>query len=86
MRHRTYALVLAAALAALWIPLAFHPYDRKDWALENVLLVLACGGLAITYRRFPLSRVSYTTIFVRSMRSVDRDFNIHVNDGAARLG
>jgi len=64
MRHRTYVILLAVLLAALWLPLALHPFDRTDWALENVLLVLACVCLAVTYRRFPLSRVSYTTIFI----------------------
>ena len=64
MRHTRYVLSLAALLALLWIPLAIHPSHRDDWVLENVLLVAAIVLLAATYRRFPLSRVSYTLIFV----------------------
>jgi putative membrane protein len=59
-----FALVLLGLLVALWVPLAFAPYDRHDWLLENALLVLAIALLAATFRSFPLSRVSYALIFV----------------------
>ena len=59
-----YVLVLAIAYAILWLALAFSPFDRGDWMLENLLVVLFVVLLAITYRAFPLSRVSYTLIFV----------------------
>ncbi|HEY5806589.1 MAG TPA: DUF2238 domain-containing protein [Povalibacter sp.] len=64
MSHRKYVSILAGLLAILWIALAFAPYDRKDWLLENALLVLAVAMLAATYRSFPLSRISYTLIFI----------------------
>lgn len=64
MTHRKYVSLLAVLLAILWVPLAFAPFDRKDWLLENVLLVLALATLAATYRSFPLSRISYTLIFL----------------------
>ena len=48
----------------LWLGLAFEPFDRKDWLLENLLLVVGVAVLALTYRKFPLSRISYTLIFV----------------------
>jgi putative membrane protein len=50
------------ALLAVWA--AIEPFDRKDWALENVLVVLAFVGLAASYKVLPLSRVSYTLIFL----------------------
>jgi putative membrane protein len=62
--HGHYALLLAAAWFALWLPLAFSPHDRSDWLLENSLLVCAIALLAATWRPFPLSRISYTLIFV----------------------
>ena len=62
--HSRYVLILAALLTVLWIPLAIHPSHRDDWVLENVLLVAAIIVLAATYRPFPLSRISYTLIFV----------------------
>ena len=55
---------LAGILAVLWIALAFHPFDRSDWLLENVLTVVGIVLLVATHRVFPLSKISYTTIFV----------------------
>lgn len=64
MSHRRYIVCLLVPLAILWAALAISPNDRHDWLLENVLLVAAVGFLAATYKAFPLSRVSYTLIFV----------------------
>jgi putative membrane protein len=64
MSRKTYLWILAAVYAAWWTLMAIEPYDRSDWLLENVLVVLAVGLLAFTYKSFPLSRVSYTCIFV----------------------
>ena len=59
-----YLAVLTTLLAILWVALAIEPFDRKDWLLENVLVVVAVAALAMTYRSFPLSRISYTLIFL----------------------
>ena len=56
--------MLLAALTVWWIALAIEPLDRHDWLLENALLVVAVVLLVATYRRFPLSRISYTLILV----------------------
>ena len=64
MSRKVYLGTLAGILAVLWIALAFHPFDRSDWWLENALLFAGVALLVFTYRKFPLSRVSYTTIFV----------------------
>ncbi len=44
--------------------LAVSPYDRSDWALENVVVLVGALVLALSYKKFPLSRVSYTLIFI----------------------
>jgi putative membrane protein len=62
--HRRYLFVLASLFAALWLALAAAPRDRADWALENALVAAFVVFIALTYRRFVLSRVSYTLIFV----------------------
>jgi putative membrane protein len=62
--RRTYLTTLCVLFAVLWIPLAFHPHDRSDWLLENALLVVGIVVLALSYRRLPLSKISYTAIFV----------------------
>jgi putative membrane protein len=62
--HVRFVLALLALLLLLWVPLAFAPFDRHDWILENVLLVAALAFLAVTWRTFPLSRVSYVLVFL----------------------
>jgi putative membrane protein len=62
--RRIYLGTLAALLVALWVPLAFHPFDRADWWLENALLFVGVTVLAVTHRVFPFSKVSYTMLFV----------------------
>ncbi len=62
--HRQYLLLLGIVLASVWIPLAIHPNDRAAWALENALVIVSVVVLALTYRVFTLSRVSYTLIFI----------------------
>ena len=64
MTHLRYVSVLGGLLALLWLVLAFDPHDRKDWLLENALLWMAVALLILTYARFPLSRISYTLIFL----------------------
>jgi putative membrane protein len=64
MTHIRYVNTLLGLLTLLWTGLAIEPFDRKDWLLENALLVVAIVLLAATYRRFPLSRISYTLIFL----------------------
>ncbi len=62
--HSRYLLILSLVFAIWWIILAIEPYDRADWALENVLVVAFAVILALSFRSFPLSRISYTLIFV----------------------
>jgi putative membrane protein len=56
--------VLAGLFAIEFAVLAIGPVSRSDWLLENALSVAAVGALALTYRRFRFSRISYTLIFV----------------------
>ncbi|HLF23440.1 MAG TPA: DUF2238 domain-containing protein [Burkholderiales bacterium] len=62
--HRRYLAILSGLFGLLWLALAFNPNDRPAWMLENALVVVAAIVLAVSYRAFPFSRVSYTLIFV----------------------
>lgn len=62
--HRRYVAVLATVYALVWVALAIAPSDRADWLLENVLVAVAVPALIWSWRRFPLSRLSYTLVFV----------------------
>ncbi len=64
MAHGRYVGILALLLGALWVALAIDPYDRHTWVLENSISVAGVAILAASFRRFPLSRISYTMIFV----------------------
>ena len=62
--HRRYLLASSAVYAVFWAALAIDPHDRGDWALENVLVVVAALLLFFSYKRVLLSRISYTLIFI----------------------
>lgn len=62
--HRKYLLVLALLFAVIWTALAIAPHFREDWLLENLLVVVFAAVLAASWKWFPLSRVSYTLIFL----------------------
>lgn len=62
--HRVYPRVLLAILLALAAALAIGPTDRADWVLENALLLVGLVVLVASRKALPLSRVSYTLIFV----------------------
>jgi len=59
-----YRLILSLVFLLIWSLLAIDPYDRKDWALENVLVLLFGLGMWGLYKYFVFSRVSYTLIFL----------------------
>ena len=62
--RRAYLAALIAVFLAFWTALAIQPYDRSDWLLENLLLVVFVAALAASHRALPLSRISYTLIWL----------------------
>jgi putative membrane protein len=62
--YRGYVLTLIAIYAVLWSALATAPFDRHDWLLENVLVLLFGVGMFALHKQFVFSRISYTLIFV----------------------
>jgi len=62
--RKAYLWTLGIIYSLWWVALAIGPSDRSDWVLENVLVILGMALLAFTYKSFPLSRASYTCIFV----------------------
>ncbi len=62
--HQKFLAILAVLFCVEFVILAISPYDRADWALENVLAVIFVAVLALTYKQFPLSRISYFLIFI----------------------
>lgn len=62
--HHKLLLILGSVFLVLWIVLAIEPYNHKDWALENALVVLLVFILFTSYRYLALSRISYIFIFI----------------------
>jgi putative membrane protein len=60
-RYPKVLLIIFLLYAAAW---AIKPIDMKDWALENALTALFLAFLIITYKRLPLSNISYTCILL----------------------
>lgn len=60
--HRSLLPGLLLSYGLLWIWLAIDPVNRRDWLLENLLAVAGVVLLAVTYRRFQFSRLSYCLI------------------------
>jgi putative membrane protein len=57
-------LVLLALFLLIGIALGIAPHHRSDWLLENALAAAAVLLLVATWRRFPLSNLSYGLVFV----------------------
>src|SRR5256885_2563543 len=47
-----------------WAMTGISPVDRQDWLLENFLVLVFSSLLIATYRRFPLSDLSYVLIAI----------------------
>jgi putative membrane protein len=67
MSRKSYLWMLAAVYAVWWVLMAIKPLDLADWAIENVLVLFGAALLGFTYKSFPLSRISYTCIFIFMM-------------------
>ena len=59
-RYRLLGLVLAYSV--FWIWLAIDPLNRRDWLLENLLVLTLIPLLLLTYHRFEFSLTSYCLI------------------------
>jgi putative membrane protein len=56
--------VLCVAIAVVIFVTGYHPEKVFDWWLENMAAMTFIAVLTITYRRLPLSDLSYLLIFV----------------------
>ena len=62
--HNRLQQGLALWYLFFWLLTGISPVDRRDWLLENFLVLVFSGLLVATYRRFPLSDVSYVLITI----------------------
>jgi len=64
LAHRRYATSLLALFLTVFGALGWAPLYRADWLLENVLVFVLVPWFVLSYRRLPLSKISYTAIFI----------------------
>jgi putative membrane protein len=64
--RRAYLVTLLVAAAVLLGISAWQPYDRATWWMEVVPIFIAAPILIATWRRFPLTDLAYTLIFVHA--------------------
>ncbi len=62
--YTRYLAILGGSFAALTLALGIAPHYRGDWVMENVLVLAFLVAAAFSHRRLPLSRLSWTLIFV----------------------
>lgn len=55
---------LLGLFALYWLAWDYRPIFFLNWQLENSIAILFVGLLVLTYRRFPLSNLSYTLICI----------------------
>ncbi len=65
-RENRWLQGLVLWLVVLWVVAAINPLYPRDWLLENLLVFFYCGLLAVTYRYFAFSNLSYSlfTLFL----------------------
>jgi putative membrane protein len=61
-RHNRPLHFMIAVFVLAWGGLAISPVNRRDWLLENAVLLLFVAALAILYRFFKFSNRSYLFI------------------------
>ncbi|HTM25780.1 MAG TPA: DUF2238 domain-containing protein [Vicinamibacterales bacterium] len=66
MRGATYPITLLIAGVILLALSAVHAYEMGTWVMEVFPIFIAVPILVATYRRFPLTPMVYTLIFVHA--------------------
>lgn len=64
MSHKNFVITLSLLFFIEFVVLSISPYNREDWALENVLVLVFVLFIAWSYKKFPLSKLSYSLIFL----------------------
>jgi len=66
MRRPAYPLTLLGITIVLLAVSAYRPYDMATWWMEVAPVFVAIPILLATYRRFPLTPLVYTLIFIHA--------------------
>ena len=64
--NRRYPQVLLACVVTALALSGIHPHDRFTWVLEVAPVLIGLPILIATYRRFPLTPLSYTLLAIHA--------------------
>jgi putative membrane protein len=65
---KTYHLILLIVVLTFWVWSGIEPHDtRLTWVLETAPVMIALPVILLTYRRFPLTHLTYTLIAIHAM-------------------
>ncbi len=68
MNSNKYHMILLAIGVTFWAWSGIEPHDtRLTWLLETFPVMIALPIILLTYKRFPLTSLTYTLIIVHSM-------------------
>ncbi|MBK9161729.1 MAG: DUF2238 domain-containing protein [Nitrosomonadales bacterium] len=67
MQRQTALITAAALLILILLVSAIRPYDYPTWFMEVLPVMIALPVMAATYKRFPLTTLLYTLIFVHAL-------------------
>ena len=68
MSSRTYHAILLVIVLAFGAWSWIHPVDtRLTWVLETMPVIMALPVILLTYRRFPLTGLTYTLIAIHAL-------------------
>jgi putative membrane protein len=68
MVSKKYLIILLILVLAFWAWSGIKPHDtRLTWFLESLPFMIALPVMLITYKRFPLTSLTYTLIAFHSM-------------------
>jgi putative membrane protein len=68
MSSKKYHIILLAAVLVFWVWSGIEPRDtRLTWVLETLPVMIALPIMLLTYRRFPLTDLTYTLIAIHAM-------------------
>lgn len=63
MTEKRYLLLLSVLFLVIFVGLGIAPFDRSDWALENVLVLVFVVAFYFSYQKLALSKTSYNLLF-----------------------
>ena len=68
MSSKKYPMVLLIIVLVFWVWSGIRPHDtRLTWVLETLPFMIALPVMLLTYRRFPLTGLTYTLIAIHAM-------------------